>query len=64
MIIDEPVRGRYAYLEYPWLFAMPPDKQMRPFIERQVPLPPIHHLTGLAPVEAETIFATLAEIGR
>ena len=52
MIIDEPVRGRYAYLEYPWLFTMPPDKQMRPFIERQVPLPPIHHLTGLVPVDA------------
>lgn len=52
MIVDEPVRGRYAYLEYPWLFAMPPHEQMRPFIERRVPLPPIHHLTGLMPVEA------------
>ena len=52
MIIDEPVRGRYAYLEHPWLFALPPDEQMRPFIERSVPLPPIHHLTGLVPVDA------------
>jgi uncharacterized protein (TIGR00369 family) len=52
MITDEPVRGRYAYLEQPWLFAMPPDQQMRPFIERRVPLPPIHHLTGLVPVDA------------
>ncbi|HEV8683488.1 MAG TPA: PaaI family thioesterase [Actinomycetota bacterium] len=52
MIIDEPVRGRYAYLEHPWLFGMPPDEQMRPFIERRVPLPPIHHLTGLAPIDA------------
>lgn len=50
MIIDEPVRGRYAYLEHPWLFSLPAGEQMRPFIERRVPLPPIHHLTGLAPV--------------
>lgn len=53
MILDEPVRGRYAYLEHPWLFAMPPTEQMRPFIERRVPLPPIHHLTGLMPVDAK-----------
>ncbi|HEX6261807.1 MAG TPA: PaaI family thioesterase [Actinomycetota bacterium] len=52
MIIDEPVRGRYAYLEHPWLFALPPHEQMRPFIEGDVPRPPIHHLTGLIPVEA------------
>jgi uncharacterized protein (TIGR00369 family) len=52
MIVDEPVRGRYAYLEHPWLFSLPPHEQMRPFIERRVPLPPIHHLTGLMPVEA------------
>ena len=51
MVIEEPVRGRYAYLEHPWLFSLPPDEQMRPFIERRVPLPPIHHLTGLTPVD-------------
>lgn len=52
MIIDEPVRGRYAYLEQPWLFSLPPHEQMRPFIERSVPLPPIHHLIGLVPEDA------------
>jgi uncharacterized protein (TIGR00369 family) len=52
VIIEEPVRGRFAYLEHPWLFSLPPTEQMRPFIERRVPLPPIHHLTGLAPVDA------------
>jgi uncharacterized protein (TIGR00369 family) len=52
VIIDEPLRGRYAYLEHPWLFAVPPVDQIRPFMERRVPLPPIHHLTGLAPVDA------------
>jgi uncharacterized protein (TIGR00369 family) len=52
VIIEEPVRGTYAYLEQPWLFGLPPEEQMRPFIERRVPLPPIHHLTGLAPVDA------------
>jgi uncharacterized protein (TIGR00369 family) len=60
MIIDEPVRGRYAYLEHPWLFSMPPHEQMRPFIERRVPLPPIHHLTGLIPVDAEPGISTWA----
>jgi uncharacterized protein (TIGR00369 family) len=52
MIVDEPVRGRYAYLENPWLFALAPHEQMRPFMERRVALPPIHHLTGLIPVDA------------
>ena len=52
MIIDEPVRGRFAYLEHPWLFGLPPDEQMEPFIDRDVPLPPIHHLTGLIPEHA------------
>ena len=52
MVIEEPVRGRYAYLEHPWLFSLPPAEQMRPFVERRVPLPPIHHLTGLVPVDA------------
>jgi uncharacterized protein (TIGR00369 family) len=51
VIVDEPVRGRYAYLEFPWLFSLPPEEQMRPFIEHRVPLPPIHHLTGLTPVQ-------------
>jgi uncharacterized protein (TIGR00369 family) len=59
-MIDEPVRGRYAYLEHPWLFAMPPHEQMRPFIERRVPLPPIHHLTGLIPVDAQPGVSTWA----
>ena len=58
MIVDEPVRGRYAYLEHPWLFGLPPHEQIRPFIERQVPLPPIHHLTGLAPVESTPTSST------
>jgi len=52
VIVDEPVRGGYAYLEHPWLFGIAPHEQMQPFIERRVPLPPIHHLTGLIPVES------------
>lgn len=58
VIVDEPVRGRYAYLEHPWLFGLPPHEQIRPFIEREVPLPPIHHLTGLAPVESTPTSST------
>ncbi len=52
VVIEEPVRGRYAYLEQPWLFALPPAEQIRPFMERRVSPPPIHHLTGLVPVDA------------
>jgi uncharacterized protein (TIGR00369 family) len=52
VISDEPVRGRFAYLEQPWLFGLPPHEQMRPFMERAVPLPPIHHLFGLVPEDA------------
>jgi uncharacterized protein (TIGR00369 family) len=60
VIIDEPVRGKFAYLENPWLFGLPPVDQLRPFMERLVPLPPIHHLTGLVPVEAGPGTATWA----
>lgn len=58
MVVDEPVRGSYAYLEQPWLFSLPPHEQMRPFIEAEVPLPPIHHLTGLRPVESRPTSST------
>jgi len=58
VVIEEPVRGSYAYLEHPWLFGIPPHEQMRPFIEGEVPLPPIHHLTGLTPVESRPTTST------
>jgi uncharacterized protein (TIGR00369 family) len=47
MIVEEPVRGSFAYLEQPGLFAVPAVEQLRLFIERQLPAPPLTHLSGL-----------------
>jgi uncharacterized protein (TIGR00369 family) len=45
----EPVRGGYPDLA---LFAHPGIDQVRGFIQRKSPRPPISHLTGMLPVEA------------
>ncbi|HET9310463.1 MAG TPA: PaaI family thioesterase [Actinomycetota bacterium] len=47
MIVDEPPRGSYAYLEQPGLFSVPPVEQLRMFAERRLPAPPLTHLSGL-----------------
>jgi len=52
VIVDEPVRGSFAYLEQPGLFAMPAVEQLRLFIERRLPAPPLTHLSGLVVDEA------------
>ncbi|MGZ8635825.1 MAG: PaaI family thioesterase [Actinomycetota bacterium] len=52
MIVDEPVRGSFAYLEQPGLFAMPVVDQLRLFIEHRLPGPPLTHLSGLVVDEA------------
>ncbi|MET0799993.1 MAG: PaaI family thioesterase [Actinomycetota bacterium] len=52
MIVDEPVRGSFAYLEQPGLFSMPPVDQLRLFAERRLPAPPLTHLSGLVVEEA------------
>jgi uncharacterized protein (TIGR00369 family) len=51
-VVDEPVRGSFAYLERPWLFSLPPVEQLRLFIERRLPSPPLTHLSGLVVEEA------------
>lgn len=53
VIPDEPPRGSYAYLEEPGLFSLSGLDQLRLFIEGRAVSPPVHHLTGLAPIEAE-----------
>ena len=53
VIIEEPVRGSFAYLEQPGLFALPGVDQLRLFIERRLPAPPLTHLSGLVVEEAE-----------
>jgi hypothetical protein len=52
VIVDEPVRGSFAYLEQPGLFALPGLDQLRLFIERTLPAPPLTHLSGLVVEEA------------
>lgn len=52
MIVEEPPRGSFAYLEQPGLFAMPAVDQLRLFIERRLPAPPLTHLSGLVVEEA------------
>lgn len=46
MITDEPVRGRFAYLEHPGLIGLSGLEQMRRFIRKDVPYGPIYYLTG------------------
>ena len=53
VIVDEPVRGSFAYLEQPGLFALPGVEQLRLFIERKLPAPPLTHLSGLVVEEAD-----------
>jgi uncharacterized protein (TIGR00369 family) len=60
MIVDEPPRGRFAYLDYPGLISLPGLEQFRPFMKRQVPLAPLFHLTGLEFVEVGVGTATSA----
>ncbi len=52
MIVEEPVRGSFAYLEQPGVFSLPPVEQLRLFIERRLPAPPLTHLSGLVVEEA------------
>jgi uncharacterized protein (TIGR00369 family) len=58
VIPDEPVRGRFAYLEHPWLLGMNGLEQFRPFMKKQVPLAPLYNLTGLIATEAALGTAT------
>jgi len=52
VIVDEPVRGSFAYLEQPGLFGLSGVDQLQLFIERKLPAPPLTHLTGLVVEEA------------
>jgi uncharacterized protein (TIGR00369 family) len=54
VIVEEPVRGSFAYLEQPGLFGMPGLDQLRLFIDGTLPVPPLTHLSGLV-VEAADV---------
>jgi len=60
VIVDEPVRGSFAYLEQPGLFAMAGVDQLRLFIDRRLPAPPLTHLSGLVVEDAEDGSSTWA----
>lgn len=53
LIVREPVRGTYPYLDHPQLLGMSGIDQMRWWVKQESPpLPPLFHLIGLKPVEA------------
>jgi acyl-CoA thioesterase len=58
IVPDEPLRGRYAYLDFPGLLSLPGLEQFRPFMRRQVHLAPLFHLTGLEYTEVGVGTAT------
>jgi uncharacterized protein (TIGR00369 family) len=47
VIVDEPIRGSFAYLEQPGLLGMSGVDQLRLFVEGSLPSPPLTHLSGL-----------------
>jgi hypothetical protein len=51
VILDEPVRGRFTYLEYPGILTLPGAEQMRRFQRRELPYGRLWYLTGLDMVE-------------
>lgn len=52
MITDQPVRGRFAYLEHPGLLGLTGLEQLRRFQRKDIPYGPIWYLTGTDFVEA------------
>ena len=45
-VIDEPIRGSYAYLEHPGLLSLSGLEQFKVFMKRRVPFAPLFHLCG------------------
>lgn len=54
MIVDEPLRGSFPYLEHPGLFSLPGLDQLRLWTEHRLPAPPLTHLSGLVVEAADT----------
>jgi uncharacterized protein (TIGR00369 family) len=52
VIVEEPLRGSFAYLEQPGLFGLSGVDQLRLFIDRKLPAPPLTHLSGLVVEDA------------
>jgi uncharacterized protein (TIGR00369 family) len=60
VITDEPVRGRFAYLEHPWLLSLSGLEQMRRFQRKEIPYGPLFYLCGGDLMEAGPGTATFA----
>lgn len=56
-IAREPVRGGYPPASH---LTLPGVERMRAFLRGEAPPPPIHHLTGIRPVEAGVGFSTFS----
>ena len=52
MVTDEPVRGVYAYLEHPGILSLDGMEQMRRWLRKDYPFPPIWYMAGSEQVES------------
>ena len=52
MVTDEPVRGVFAYLEHPGILALDGMEQMRRWLRKDYPFPPIWYIAGSEQVES------------
>jgi uncharacterized protein (TIGR00369 family) len=52
MVTDEPVRGMFAYLEHPGILALDGMEQMRRWLRKDYPFPPIWYAAASEQVES------------
>jgi uncharacterized protein (TIGR00369 family) len=52
VIADEPLRGRFAYLEHPRLLGLSGLEQMRRFLRKEIPYAPLYFMFGTDFVDA------------
>lgn len=52
MVTDEPVRGVFAYLEHPGILALDGMEQMRRWLRKDYPFPPIWYVAASEQVES------------
>jgi uncharacterized protein (TIGR00369 family) len=52
MVTDEPIRGSYAYLEHPGILSLNGMEQMRRWLRKDYPFPPIWYVVAAEQVES------------
>lgn len=60
MVTDEPVRGNFAYLEHPGILALDGMEQMRRWLRKDYPFPPIWYVLASEQVESGPGMSTWA----